>query len=243
MVAYNKVKNLWYTDYNKGHKLFKNGLHFENTDIKLYEAAIPPLLRLFHIRDISPSGWIALPKKKTMEITDNKKTTCNYEFIVNYKDIIALNDREIRVPYKIMSFDIEASSSHGDFPVPIKSYKKLATNMVEYFETLKMDMTKDLCKNILRRIILTAFGYETMPNIDLVYPINKPETKKNVEDMCEKWLEEHVRTNNNAGASSTSETITIEEMFEKMNHARGGEDGEESFDFYNKKEVFHRIYL
>ena len=27
--------------------------------------------------------------------------------------------------YKICSFDIEASSSHGDFPVPIKDYKKL----------------------------------------------------------------------------------------------------------------------
>ena len=237
MGSYNKVKNLWYTDYNKGHKLFKNGLHFENTDIKLYEATIPPLLRLFHIRDISPSGWIALPKKKTIEITDNKRTTCNYEFIVNYKDIIALNDREIRVPYKIMSFDIEASSSHGDFPVPIKSYKKLATNIVEYFETLKMDMTKELCKNILRRIILAAFGYETMPNIDLVYPINKPETKKDVEAMCEQWLEEYVRTNNNIDVSLSSEIITIEEMFEKMNNAHVGEDGEDSFNFYNKKHI------
>jgi hypothetical protein len=37
---------------------------------------------------------------------------------------------EVRVPYKIMSFDIEASSSHGDFPVPIKSYKKLTTNTI-----------------------------------------------------------------------------------------------------------------
>ena len=237
MGSYNKVKNLWYTDYNKGHKLFKNGLHFENTDTKLYEAAIPPLLRLFHIRDISPSGWIALPKKKTIEITDNKRTTCNYEFIVNYKDIIALNDRETRVPYKIMSFDIEASSSHGDFPVPIKSYKKLATNIVEYFETLKIDMTKELCKNILRRIILTAFGYETMTNIDLVYPINKPETKKDVEAMCEQWLEEYVRTNNNNDVSLTSEIITIEEMFEKMNNAHVGEDGEDSFNFYNKKHI------
>jgi DNA polymerase elongation subunit (family B) len=236
MGAYNKVKNLWYTDYNKGHKLFKNGLHFENTNIKLYEANIPPLLRLFHIRDISPSGWIALPKKKAIEITDNKRTTCNYEFIVNYKNIIALNDKETRVPYKIMSFDIEASSSHGDFPVPIKSYKKLATNIVEYFETLKMDMTKELCKNILRRIILAAFGYETMSNIDLVYPKIKPESKKDVELMCEQWLEEHVRAiNNNPQGFSNTETITIEEMFEKMNNV--GEDGEESFDFYNKKHI------
>ena len=236
MGAYNKVKNLWYTDYNKGHKLFKNGLHFENTNIKLYEANIPPLLRLFHIRDISPSGWIALPKKKTIEITDNKRTTCNYEFIVNYKNIIALNHKETRVPYKIMSFDIEASSSHGDFPVPIKSYKKLATNIVEYFETLKMDITKESCKNILRKIILAAFGYESIPNIDLVYPKIIPESKKDVELMCEQWLEEHVRANNNKPQGfSNTETITIEEMFEKMNNV--GEDGEESFDFYNKKHI------
>jgi len=235
MAAYNKVKNLWYTDYNKGHKLFKNGLSFENTNIKLYEANIPPLLRLFHIRDISPSGWVALPKKKTIEITDNKRTTCNYEFIVNYKDIIALNDREMRVPYKIMSFDIEASSSHGDFPVPIKSYKKLATNIVEYFETLKMDMTKELCRNILRRIIMTAFGYENMPNVDLVYPINKPETKKDVEAMCEQWLEGLVRTSNSGNNCENMQLITIEEMFEKMNNV--GEEGEENYGYYNKKHI------
>jgi DNA polymerase elongation subunit (family B) len=235
MGAYNKVKNLWYSDYNKGHQLFKNGLLFENTNIKLYEANIPPLLRLFHIRDISPSGWIALPKKKTIEITDNKRTSCNYEFIINYKHIVALNEKEIRVPYKIMSFDIEASSSHGDFPVPIKSYKKLATNIVEYFEGLKMEMTKELCKNILRRIILTAFGYESMPNIDLVYPKNPPKTKKDVEDMCEKWLEGLVRTSNSADNCENAQLITIEEMFEKMNNA--GEDGEENYGYYNKKHI------
>ena len=237
MGAYNKVKNLWYSDYNKGHQLFKNGLLFENTNIRLYEANIPPLLRLFHIRDISPSGWVALPKKKTIEITDNKRTSCNYEFIINYKHIVALNEKELRVPYKIMSFDIEASSSHGDFPVPIKSYKKLATNIVEYFEGLKMEMTKELCKNILRRIILTAFGYESMPNIDLVYPKISPKTKKDVEDMCEKWLEGLVRTSNSNTdiTSENTQLITIEEMFEKMNNV--GEDGEENYGYYNKKHI------
>ena len=235
MGAYNKVKNLWYTDYNKGHKLFKDGLVFENTNIKLYEANIPPLLRLFHIRDISPSGWIALPKKKTFEITDNKRTSCTYEFIVNYKHIVALNEKEIRVPYKIMSFDIEASSSHGDFPVPIKSYKKLATNIVEYFEGLKMELTKELCKNILRRIILTAFGYESMPNIDLVYPKNPPKTRNDVEEMCEKWLEGLVRTNNNGENCENAQLITIEEMFEKMNNP--ADEGEENYGYYNKKHI------
>jgi DNA polymerase elongation subunit (family B) len=234
MAAYNKVKNLWYTDYNKGHKLFKNGLCFENTNIKLYEANIPPLLRLFHIRDISPSGWIALPIKKTIQLTDNKKTSCDYEFIINYKNIIALNDKETRVPYKIMSFDIEASSSHGDFPVPIKSYKKLATNIIEYFETLKMDINKELCKNILRRIILTAFGYETMANIDLVYPKNVPKTKADVVEMCEKWLESDIRTTSKiTNSSSNRETVTIEEMFEKMHH----DEGDDEYEHFNKKHI------
>ena len=168
MSAFNKVKNLWYSGYKSegGNTLLKNGLKFNDTDIKLYESNIPPLLRFFHIKDISPSGWVALPKKHTLENKDELKTsTCDYEFSINYKNIIPLNNMETRVPYKIMSFDIEASSSHGDFPVPIKTYKKLATNIIEYFENLKMEITKELCKNILKRIILSAFGYENMEQI------------------------------------------------------------------------------
>ena len=135
-----------------------------------------------------------MPKKKTIELRDDtKKSTCNFEYIINYKKIVPLNDKETRVPYKIMSFDIEASSSHGDFPVPIKTYKKLATNIIEYFDSLKMDLPKELCKNILRRIILSAFGYENMEQIDLVYPKKHPGSKENIQKLCEVWLETLVR--------------------------------------------------
>jgi len=228
MGAFNKVKNLWYTDYQKGHTLIKDsngneGYLFNDTYIKLYEANIPPLLRFFHIKDISPSGWIALPKKKTLEIKgEMKNTNCDYEFSINYKNIIPLNNMETRVPYKIMSFDIEASSSHGDFPVPIKSYKKLSTNIVEYFENLKMDMTAELCKNILRRIILAAFGYEHMEQIDIVYPKKIPRSKEDVEKMCETWLVSEVR--NLKKTSDFNEATTLERLFEKM----GMEDEDEN---------------
>ena len=223
--AFNKAKNLWYTDYNNGHTLLKNGYRFYDTDIKLYEANIPPLLRFFHIKDISPSGWIAVPVKKTFENKDEFKiVNCDFEFKTNYKNIIPLNDKELRVPYKIMSFDIEASSSHGDFPVPIKTYKKLATNIIEYFETLKMEMTPELCKNILRRIILAAFGYEQMDQIDLVYPKVVPKTKEEVQQMCELWLGTPVRN-----FKSNDEYVnanTLESIFERMN-AEDEEDGGE----------------
>jgi len=227
--ALNKVKNLWYNSYEKGHTLLPNGFRFNNTDTKIYEANIPPLLRFFHIRDVSPSGWVALPKKKTIEIKgESKKTTCTYEYSINYKNIIPLNDKETRVPYKICSFDIEASSSHGDFPVPIKSYKKLSTNIIEYLENLKMDITSELCKNILKRIILSAFGYEKMEQIDLVYPKKAPSSKKEVEGLCEKWLTSKVRSL--AKSQDFNHATTLESLFEKM----GQEEEEDEFKHYVK---------
>jgi DNA polymerase elongation subunit (family B) len=213
--AFNKAKNLWYSDYKSGHTLLKNGYKFKDTNLILYEANIPPLLRFFHIRDMSPSGWVAIPKKKGIDYSDSsdKMVNCDYIIKTDYKNIIPLNDKETRVPYKIMSFDIEASSSHGDFPIPIKSYKKLATNIIEYFDGLKMDITKELCKNILRRIILAAFGYEKMEQIDLVYPKVLPKTKKDVENLCEVWLESLAR---NLQSNDENDVNQIEHLFEKM---------------------------
>jgi DNA polymerase elongation subunit (family B) len=213
--ALNKLKNLWYTSYESGHKLIKNGYYFNNTNIILYEGNIPPLLRFFHIQDISPSGWVAIPKKKgDLKKNTNKMINCDYVLNTEFDNIIPLNDKETRVPYKIMSVDIEADSSHGDFPVPIKTYKKLAINIVEYFENLKLDMTKEFCKNTLRRIILAAFGYEQMDHIDLVYPKVPPKSKEDVQSLCEKWLETAVR--NLKTTDTSTDSATIEHLFEKI---------------------------
>jgi DNA polymerase elongation subunit (family B) len=226
--AFNKAKNLWYTDYNNGHTLLQDGYKFRDTNVRLYEANIPPLLRFFHIRDISPSGWIAIPKKKAIETNQSiKNVNCDVEIRTNYKNIIPLNDKEVRVPYKIMSFDIEASSSHGDFPVPIKTYKKLSTNIIEYFENLKMDMTKELCKNILRRIILAAFGYENMEQIDLVYPKKKPSSKEALIKLCELWLESQVRNLQPSG--DFTDANTLESLFEKMAAEDEDDDNEHKY--------------
>ena len=217
MSVFNKVKNMWYSAYKDGkeHTLLKNGYKFNDTDIILYEANIPPLLRFFHLQDISPSGWVVVPVQKGQDFTNHdNRVNCDYVITTDYENIIPLNNKETRVPYKIMSFDIEASSSHGDFPVPVKTYKKLATNIIEYFETLKMEMTKELCKNLLRHIILAAFGYEKMSQIDIVYPKTPPTSREEVEKLCEKWLETLVSS---LSCDQNNRNIdNIEKMFEKI---------------------------
>ena len=210
--TFNKVKNLWYGD---DYKLLENGLNYKGTKTYLYESNIPPLLRFFHIKDISPSGWVALPNKKTVENTLDKKTNCDYEFTIDEKNIIPLNDLERRVPYKICSFDIEASSSHGDFPVPIKSYKKLVTNIMEYIEKMKIELTPVICTSLLKRMVLTAFGYDNMVEIELVYPKKNPKSKEEVILMIDKWLTIPVRNMENIEEHNNE--LTIERMFENMN--------------------------
>lgn len=240
--AFNKAKNLWYSDYQSGHTLLKDGYQFLNTNIKLYEANIPPLLRYFHIKDLSPSGWVAIPKKKAAELkNENKTVNCSYQLMSNIKHIIPLNDKELRVPYKIMSFDIEASSSHGDFPVPIKTYKKLATNIVEYFENVGLDQFDkvSICDR-LKFIILTAFGYSNIDGIDLVYPKRVPQSKEAVIELIDKWLNCKVRSLKKT--AEFNEANSLESMFEKIakeieaeNEEADGADGEETLETFGNK--------
>ena len=217
MFAFNKAKYLWYKntagEHGENEKILNpDGYVYKDTHTQLYEANIPPLLRFFHIREVSPSGWIALPINKTTQLTGtNKTTTCNMEFVINYQHIIPLNEKETRVPYKIMSFDIEASSSHGDFPVPVKSYKKLATNIVDYFSKMN-NITKETCTSTLRNIIQTAFGFSQMENIDKVYPKINVEKLDMLEGMILKWFNTKVRDYTNKNFDEHS----IEALFETM---------------------------
>ena len=221
--VFNKVRNLWYYQQKDNErKLLSDGLLFHKTKTYLYESNIPPLLRFFHIKNISPSGWIALPKRKTIEIKRNKKTNCHFEFIINFKDIVPLNDKETCVPYKICSFDIEASSSHGDFPIPVKSYKKLATNIIEYFEKIHVELNADNCKTYLTDIILSAFGFKSMIEIDIVYPKKPPSDVNKLHGLIDDWfaydlLNEDDNTQNEHAVDGNNSSMTIEEMFENMN--------------------------
>jgi len=192
--AFNKAKKLWYTDtYKNGtfvsRKLSEEGYIFPSEDENIngqtfiYESNIPTVLRLFHIKEISPSGWIQLPLKKSTKIK-NKTTSCDYEFEIDYKYIIPLPNKEKVVPYKIVSFDIEASSSHGDFPLAQKDYKKLAMDILDVWE--KNENLRN--KEGLEKMILTAFDYQSIKDINLVFP-KKNITRNEVIQKFNKWIE------------------------------------------------------
>ena len=84
-------------------------------------------MRFLHDTKIKPSSWISIPAGKFKVETRQSKTQINIS--CDWSDITHLDKTEIP-PILIASFDIEADSSHGDFPIPKKDCKKLSNQLV-----------------------------------------------------------------------------------------------------------------
>ena len=91
-----------------------------------------------------------------------------------------------------MSFDIEADSSHGDFPLPVKTYKRLATNIVDVVESWD-SIEKDYLIDWLKQAILTAFEYAWEDGIDTIYTKKEKPTQEIIEQKIVEWLQKPVR--------------------------------------------------
>ena len=193
-VILNKLKNLFFESIEDkrskwGKKYVLKPYKWRTHTFELYESKLPPLLRFFHIKNISPSGWIELPRKKLIKQKGKKKTFCHFEHHIEWDDIIPLPEKETAIPIKICSFDIEASSSHGDFPMPIKTYVKLAGEIVTYWnKNLKtiQGLSKKDKQGLLKQCILTAFGFKNMNDISKVYPkhqIDKSKLKEIIQEI------------------------------------------------------------
>ena len=172
--AFNKVKKLWYKNAKNFKKRYlkKNGLEYEGVYLKLYESMLPPLLRYFHIQNISPSGWATFNTSVKKRKLTEKSTFCNYEYETTWDNIKPLPEKESATPMKVMSWDIEASSSHGDFPVPKKSYRKMIGEIIQYWTKNKKVISKktpDEKKELVIKLVLAAFKYEKIDGMSRVY--------------------------------------------------------------------------
>ena len=234
-----RVRNFWYItlpsrDKNELPERVLRPLESQGCRLELYESRLPPLLRYFHLTQLSPSGWVFVPQSAA--VPEGKGgTTCKYEYRCKMKELIPQNQKEVRVPYKICSFDIEASSSHGDFPLPVKTYKRLATQMVDGFRqqtAVQTTLTVEHEKALLKRIVLAAFGYGKFSDVDLVYPKEglTPGREYLEKTLLPRWF--GYVCGIGAGAASVAvPALTIESMFERMKqHAQGAAGGDDDGD-------------
>ena len=122
----------------QGHRFmeryFKNPIKLKingktNTAIKynLYESDLEPVLRFLHDTKVKPSSWIHIDSNKFK--VENYQSKAQINISCDWTEICPLEKNDIP-PLLIASFDIEADSSHGDFPIPKKDCKKLSNQLI-----------------------------------------------------------------------------------------------------------------
>jgi hypothetical protein len=236
-----RVRNFWYTRTDDGDRVFSPPTS-QGCRLALYESRLPPLLRYFHIHNISPSGWVFVPLSGGgVATTKTERTTsCQYEYVCSSRHLIPQPTKETRVPYKICSFDIEASSSHGDFPLPVKTYKRLATQVVDGYlaYTRNTAVAADEIRPLVEKMVKAAFGYGKWEDVDRVFPkpalqrSNCPQsglpTKPAVTACLQRWWTVPCIGEDGSPIAGVGVTNTIESLFERARSADigGGDRGE-----------------
>jgi DNA polymerase elongation subunit (family B) len=182
----------------KSLKLYNNLKYYfkslEKSDFKMYETNIDPFLKYIHTQNIKPCDWIKI-EKGNYEIGEDI-SRCDYNITTEYKNIMPIQVNKI-APLLITSFDIECSSSHGDFPVAKKNYSKVAQdlaliaklgykytpeNIVEwlqtiYYEDVIIDVSKDIkinriySKNKLAHNYISSISQKIEPHIHKIIDI------------------------------------------------------------------------
>lgn len=109
--ALRKFKYLFKSHNDTDNKTRIKGINF---DIKLYEDNLDPILRLLHIKDIKPCGWITAKNIKQIKL---KESRCQIELECHWQDIYFF-DKHTNGRILQASFDIEVFSFDDSFPVP-----------------------------------------------------------------------------------------------------------------------------
>ena len=97
--------------------------------LKIYEANIDPVLRFFHIQNVSPAGWIRVPAGDWDYSAADRDAKTDIYATCHFKDVAAGPDG--MAPFLVGSWDIECMSSHGDFPLAKKTWRKPVREMYD----------------------------------------------------------------------------------------------------------------
>ena len=136
-------------------KIMKDPLGFLGKRPKqfdLYETNISPFLRFIHINNLLPAGWVKLPSGK-YTVNDEKVTKCQIDLDIHWKDV-KFYESEDMSPFITASYDIEADSSHGDFPLAKKNYKKLGGELLDAYTEFQKWISKKEVKLKQRRLFM-----------------------------------------------------------------------------------------
>lgn len=133
-------------------------------NFELYEYNLPLIIKFMHQADIKGAGWISLAPStiangSIYELEDQVDNAgkCQINVKTSWDQIEPIENDE-NAEFLVLSYDIECGSSHGDFPLAIKDYRKHCRELIDIIYDLlpNIGTQKDFLTNT--EIIQTCLG-------------------------------------------------------------------------------------
>lgn len=101
---------------------------FQRDGFHTYDAGLDPLLRFFHIRDITPASWVRATQCTQVDLSDSGRCCIESvdEYITDFQNMHP-SSCEDQPPLIIASWDIECVSENGGFPESSRPNDKIIT--------------------------------------------------------------------------------------------------------------------
>jgi DNA polymerase elongation subunit (family B) len=133
---------------------------YEGTVLRVFESNIDPMLRFFHLRELKPAGWVTVPTDQWDEAEEAPSSAAR-QLTADWMQVGPASEAQqlTAAPLKIMSWDIECTSSHGDFPLATKTWRKTAREMV----AAGLYKSWDATQKALRKAILPSTPVKADP--------------------------------------------------------------------------------
>ena len=166
----------------------------------LYETRIEPLSRLLHARELPSAGWVEIDTSASEEGVWARTDRC---LTVPYTSVSAV-DRDGMAPAVVSAFDIECTSCGGEFPVALKTYRKVANNIKDVLAVAEgHGMPRADKRELVRAVVLLTLGLE---------PAGRPKE-------AAEWLSSKsaaVLTRRLLSIVRTKKPVTSEEVLERL---------------------------
>ncbi len=129
--------------------------------VEVFEANLDPMLRFLHTQNIQPCGWVcikgALSSKEALSSLSSKESA-PILIDCDYQQVLPTKGPRVAAPFLTASWDIECFSMTGDFPVPKRTWKKAAQDLLSLATTAEL-----ACDLILKSLSVTQFPADTLP--------------------------------------------------------------------------------
>jgi len=176
----------------------------------LFESDLEPVLRFIHDKKIKPSSWIHI--EPGLFKIEPRQSKCQINISCDWNDVQPLDKVEIP-PLLIASFDIEADSSHGDFPIAKKDCKKLANQLVITWIRDQRTIEKKQYEIAYSTLMKSKSQMQSVASPELIQYIDKKDTShdthifQQIQPIITTLLEAQFNSNSNSTSTSTG-TIT-----------------------------------